>query len=315
MSNAMIAAPEHVGAMSVYDRVADPLEFVEKVGMVLAQSGACGCKTPAEGKLVALACLCERKSPFDIGRRYHLMDGKLSIKSDVMLADLRAASGSYKWIDDGKGDGSAVIELTYKGQIYVSSYGMEDAHRAGLVKEKSGWTKNPANMKRARAVSDGMRMIAPEISAGVYTPEENEDISNEAAPVSAAAPTKRATKAEAEARKAELQAQQTAPSAADKPAVQPAPTVVETVATPVTAPAQTATAPAAAAAEESQPSADPAKADADARLAQLCQKGGLTIEQLETALKAKNPSFVSLAALNAEQTEKIVANLTARFGG
>jgi hypothetical protein len=169
MSTGMIVADHsHGGAMTVYDRVADPMAFIDQMGKVFAETGACGCKTHADGKLISLACLSERCSPFEIERRYHLMDGKLRKKADVMLAELRQAGGDFRWVKDGR-DGEASIELTYRGQSYISTYTMADAERARLVKQNSGWEKNPANMLRARATSEGVRMIAPEIAKRART--------------------------------------------------------------------------------------------------------------------------------------------------
>lgn len=320
MTTAMVHSPaESAGTITMYDRVDDPLKFIDQIGTVLAQSGACGCKNPAEGKLVALACLCERKSPFDIARRYHLMDGKLSVKADVMLADLRAAGGSFKWIKDGKDGESAAVELTYKGQTYTSTYSMQDAQRAKLVKANGGWEKNPANMLRARAISDGIRMIAPEIAAGVYTPEETEDIINDgAAPVTATATPaatgggrKARSAADAEARKKELQQAQT--ETQPSPAVTQPP--IETTATPATA-TQSA-APAASEAPVATETAAPVAADDSqakaaelAKIDALCKEIGVSRSQLEAALKGQSPDFKNCESLDLQAMQNLIVNLT-----
>jgi hypothetical protein len=54
------------------------------------------------------------------------------------------------------------------------TYAIEDAERAGLVKEGSSWVKYPQNMLFARAISSGVRLYCPDVFNGnlVYVPEE-----------------------------------------------------------------------------------------------------------------------------------------------
>jgi hypothetical protein len=54
------------------------------------------------------------------------------------------------------------------------TYSIEDAKRAGLVKQGSSWEKYPANMLFARAISSGVRVYCPDVFNGnlVYVPEE-----------------------------------------------------------------------------------------------------------------------------------------------
>lgn len=276
--------------ITFYDRINDPLEAVDRWGKVLAQAGACGCQTEAQGKLVVLACLCEKKSPFDIDRRYHLMNGKLSMKSDVMLAELRARGGKHKWIKDGTDGQEAVIELTYDGQSYTSRYTMDDAEKAKLVKAGGGWEKNPANMLRARAISNGVRMIAPEISAGIYTPEEREDIAADNGQASQAAPHR--TAEEVAARRAELQRmqQQQQEEVIDAQVAKDAPTE--------------------AAPFKADEKADPQLlAEIDAALKQL----GMSRGDLESRLKQKNPEFTTVSELTPEAAGTLLANLHTRI--
>lgn len=62
-----------------------------------------------------------------------------------------------------KGPGNKRTEFTYT---------IEEATRAGLVKDKSGWVKNPKAMLRARAISGLAHLIYPDLLGGLYTPEE-----------------------------------------------------------------------------------------------------------------------------------------------
>jgi hypothetical protein len=108
-------------------------------------------------------------------KTYHIIGGKLSKRADAMLADFRKV-GKWTWKDLKNNDlQSASVE--FEGQKYEVSYSTEDAKRAGLLPAKagSGWAKYPANMLRARLISETLRAIAPEIVQGAYTPEEISD--------------------------------------------------------------------------------------------------------------------------------------------
>lgn len=200
------------GASAAYDNIDATLRFINEIGPVLWKSGAGGVKTESEGKLMALACLTERKNPFEINRTYHLMDGKLTMRADAMLAEFRARGGSFKWIKTGDDEQEAILHLEIDGDSIDSKYTFKQAEKAGLVRSGSGWTKNPANMLRARATSEGIRMIAPEIIAGTYTPEEIEDVATQAPPAR--------TKAEVVNRGEELRQMQQEAQQAAKPANQ-----------------------------------------------------------------------------------------------
>lgn len=175
--------------LSVYDKV-DPLGFIEAMGKAFSQSGVCGCKTEADGKVLALACMLKRQDPFEIDSRYHRVNGRLSLKADVMLADFRKAGGKFKWIKTGDDGQEAAIELTFDGNTITSRFTIEDAKRAGLLKAGGNWEKTPGNMLRARATSNGIRMVAPEVSAGVYTAEEVSDFAPEVTQAAAPTPVK-----------------------------------------------------------------------------------------------------------------------------
>ena len=173
----------------MYDRISDPITAIEKMGEWIASSGMLGCTKVEQGKLIAWQCAAERKTPFDFKREYHIIGGSLSMRSDAMLAGYRARGGKVLW---KQSDSKAAIALwTFDGNSCEISFTTEDAKLAGLLPAKpgSGWAKDPSAMLRARCISKAIRMLAPEVVAGVYTPEENEDFAPAPTEVSVA-PTK-----------------------------------------------------------------------------------------------------------------------------
>jgi hypothetical protein len=159
----------------MYSKIADPITAIEKMGEWIASSGMLGCTKVEQGKLIAWQCAAEKKTPFDFKREYHIINGSLSMRSDAMLAGYRARGGKVLWKQfDQK---AAIAVWTYDGNQCEIGFSTEDAKLAGLLPAKpgSGWAKDPGAMLRARCISKAVRMLAPEVVAGIYTPEETED--------------------------------------------------------------------------------------------------------------------------------------------
>jgi hypothetical protein len=187
--------PSESRAISKVQPTAEPSLNIMTIGKAFAESGMFGCKTVAQGIVLALHCHYEQISPVRVLQTYHLIEGHLTMRADAMLAAFRKAGGEFTWIKDGKDGQSAAIRLKFAGNEYVSEFTFADAEKALLVKKdkpNSNWMKTPANMLRARAVSDGVRMLAPEVVCGIYTPEEMGDYEPET--ITATATTKRGAK-------------------------------------------------------------------------------------------------------------------------
>ncbi len=158
--------------IAVYDRVQNPMEFVEKMGTSMAQSGMFGCKNVQQGMVLAMACLTEKKNPIELARTYHIIDGQLSMRADAMLAEFRNRGGKCRWLNIGDDGQEARAIFTFDEQELEVAFTIGDARKMELVRQKSNWVKNPGAMLRARCTSKAVRILAPEIVAGVYAPEE-----------------------------------------------------------------------------------------------------------------------------------------------
>lgn len=183
-----------------YDRIGDLMGFVKEMGRAIALSKMFGCDSEAQGQVMALECVSRRMPPMTVAERYHLIHGKLSLKAEAMLADFRAKmGGDYRIIE--RSDKRAAIELTLGGQQLTGEFSWEDAQRepfiykfgkdqkeddivqlinsgqASKLKIKSSYATPRSRMQMlwARVVSDTVRAMAPEVTAGSYTPEEIED--------------------------------------------------------------------------------------------------------------------------------------------
>lgn len=168
---------------SLWDRLEDPLKFIGMLGETFAKSTMFGCQNEEQGRVFALHCALTGQSPLEVMQTYHLIDGKLSKRFEAMLAEFNEAGGTHQWIKDGSDGKEASCRFIMGVNDVTVTYTIDDAERAGLVKPKSGWVKNPANMLRARVASNGVTMVYPKARVGVYTPEEIEDIASDAGTV------------------------------------------------------------------------------------------------------------------------------------
>jgi hypothetical protein len=104
-------------------------------------------------------------------RTLRLVKGRLSIAAETMLALAIARGVSVHWKQAD--DSAAILTMTRAGHApYTSTFTAADARKAGLGGDN--WTRYPAAMLRARAISAGVRAYCPDVVSGLYTPEEVE---------------------------------------------------------------------------------------------------------------------------------------------
>ncbi len=165
--------------IQLYTKLNDPISAIEKLGLMFAKSGMFGCERTEQGQVLAMICLAEMKSPTAIVRDYHIIDGKLAKKSLAALADFRGAGGKHKWIQTGDeaandADKEAIGEFEFQGNKLTVKFSIADAKKAMLIRPRSAWEKQPANMLRARVISNAVAMLAPEIYAGDAGEDESQ---------------------------------------------------------------------------------------------------------------------------------------------
>ena len=151
--------------MQIYDKL-ENVDAMERFGSALAKSGMFGVDNQAAGLVILATCAIERISPLDFIRTYDIIGGKPRKKAMAAYAEFRAKGGKVAWTETGDDGKRAAADFTYEGVTVSLSYSMEQATKALLVKPGGGWTKNPANMLRARVISNGLGMVCPEIFAG-----------------------------------------------------------------------------------------------------------------------------------------------------
>ena len=191
-------------ANEIYAKIENPMTAIAELGNMFHKSGIMGVATPGDGAVVALTCMCEGITPLEFAKTYHIINGRPSMRADMMHAKFRASGGRVTWINMGDDGKAAEATFEYDGQSAVIKYTIEDAKNVvgdKLDKADSNWKKDRGAMLRARLITKAIRILAPELIAGVYTPEELED----SQAVSAPAPAK-----DRASRRKELEADSTA---------------------------------------------------------------------------------------------------------
>jgi hypothetical protein len=127
--------------------------------------------------------------PFYSMQKIYIIKGHPAVAAEAMAALIKR-SGEYDYDVLEHTDEKCALEFTRGGEVkYVSTFTMEDARRAKLVREDSGWQTWPREMLFARALSHGARIVCPHLVAGATTleaegvmPGEEEKHAPEAAP-------------------------------------------------------------------------------------------------------------------------------------
>jgi hypothetical protein len=179
-------------------------DFVKSLGNDIAKSQMFGCESVSQGNILALACVVSGRDPLSLPMEYHLMKGKLTLRADAMLGRLSSSGGKYEIIEHSPN--AAEVKMEFKGRKFHQRFTWEEAQQEPFVYEGKGIVKllkegkrdqlvlkdNYATPRRrmqqmwCRVVSDGVRVVAPELVTGVYTGEETADYSGFELPAEAA---------------------------------------------------------------------------------------------------------------------------------
>ena len=169
-----------------------------QAGQLIAQAGILGASNPAEGFIIATTCHQEGMSLLKFGETYHVFNGKISMRSDAMLARFNDLGGTHRVMS--RTADRASIEMTYDGHTEAFTLTWKEAQQEPFVykggpkaqlaelkkslekrifKDKYATPRSRMQMLWARVVSDAVRCTCPQANQGSYAPEEVEDFSND----------------------------------------------------------------------------------------------------------------------------------------
>ena len=155
---------------------------------IVAESGAFGITSPADAYVRLMTGHDLGLSPSQSLRAVSVIKGRPSITADALVAVVKGSPVCEYFRH---------IETTHERSTWETkrvgdpperyTFTIEDARTAELVKEGGNWAKYPARMLRARAKAYLARDVYPDITLGLYTPEElrGERASYDVAPIAA----------------------------------------------------------------------------------------------------------------------------------
>jgi|694.fasta_scaffold17317_13 hypothetical protein len=164
--------------LSLYEKIQDPVAAAISLGQAIAESGLFGCSKTEQGVVLAMQSLATGRPLLEIAQTYHIIDGKLSMRSDVMLARFLSGGGKVIWKERTSEAVSALFK--YRDNELVFSATIEEFKRNEVALRNDGqmkktWRTHPRQMLTARVISEAVRLLAPELVCGFYSPEEVAD--------------------------------------------------------------------------------------------------------------------------------------------
>lgn len=152
------------------------LAFIDMIGTAFAQGGLRGCKSPGQGKALAMTCIMEGLTPMQFTERYDIIDGRPTKKSITLQADFESAGGIIDWEDMGDDGKEARARFRFRNHDHVFRYTIDEAVRQvgkeKMQKPDSNWARNPGSMLRARLITKALRIVAPSVIGGAHTADE-----------------------------------------------------------------------------------------------------------------------------------------------
>ena len=100
-----------------------------------------------------------------------IIKGKICMAAQMMLTLAVNRGVRYKVLVDTNTESKVHFEREGFAP-YDSVFTLEDAKKAGIYRQDSGWDKFPKDMLFWRAITRGLRRIAPDVVLGLYSKEE-----------------------------------------------------------------------------------------------------------------------------------------------
>jgi len=196
------------------------IDTIAAIAERFSRSGLMGKASPDAVFGLMMLCQSEGITPIAALKRYHIIEGKPSMRSDAMLAEFLHDGGRvifhvrddamvgatflsksapqaqeavdragqrfiavWKLMSAPEGHRTelytAIAKLSHPGEETIvrtfadcQAKGLTDGNDGSL---KKNWATSPRQMLTARVITEGIRLVAPQLVTGVYTPEEITD--------------------------------------------------------------------------------------------------------------------------------------------
>lgn len=164
--------------------------FQEKQAMAKAVAASRlfpGAESDQAVMVLMMLCEADQLHPIDAMRRYHIIEGRPSMRADAMQAEFQRRGGTVRWVDSNASECHAVFtHPVHAPDGFPVRVALDDLVKAGVattwnrdkkaVEVKKTYRQFPRQMLRARCISEGVRAVYPGICSGIYTPEEIRDM-------------------------------------------------------------------------------------------------------------------------------------------
>jgi len=161
------------------------IKDMKEVAGDIAKSKLFAMEQPEQIFALMMICQSEGLHPIQALKRYHIIDGRPSMRADAMQAEFQRQGGTLEWVESTDEVCEAIfvhpsspkpfhMRVTLK-QYIDSGVAMSYDRNSGKPAVKKNWKQFPAAMLRARVISSGVRAVLPGVVAGIYTPEEVQD--------------------------------------------------------------------------------------------------------------------------------------------
>lgn len=104
-------------------------------------------------------------------RNIVIVKGKVEVSADMQLALFAKAGGTFRWGKLMDTEAELVLSAPWMDGPHTSRFTMADAQRAGLA-ASDNYKKYPKAMLRSRAITQGLKDVGFDATAGVYAPGE-----------------------------------------------------------------------------------------------------------------------------------------------
>ena len=157
----------------------EQVSSLERIAAIIAKSGMGGFKTAEQATVALLLALAEGIPVGRVIHEYHVINGRLNLRSECMLARFQKAGGAVEYHLHNDTEVSLTASHPKGGSLLVT-WTIERARKAGLTANPT-WTKHPAAMLTARAIAEAVRAVYPACLSGILAEEEAEEVgANEA---------------------------------------------------------------------------------------------------------------------------------------
>ena len=149
------------------------VEDIMRLSDIVLRSGYFGIRSPEEAAVKLMYGLEMGLPGLSAMMGVNVIQGRVTMGANL-VASLIKRSGRYNYTVPVWDERECQIHFTENGKpVGVSSFSMNDAKRAGLLRSGGNWDKYPKAMLFARAVTQGARAYCPDVFvAPVYDPDE-----------------------------------------------------------------------------------------------------------------------------------------------